>query len=139
MRPGQTHVDIAKCVDAGEAAVTMSELLRAVLRQVGGEVTLPADWDADGGEIVLVDPLPDGRQLVRVAARIREDDRVPAGGWIHVLSGQAVRVDGVSHEGLVVVHHLTGEPGHHRADQTVEDFLRGHVPADAVPFIGGSS
>jgi hypothetical protein len=51
----------------------------------------------------------------------------------------AVRVEGITHEGLVLVRHQAGEPGEHRADQTVGEFLASHVRADDVPFIGDAA
>jgi hypothetical protein len=130
------RIDLARFgVDV--AARELSCLLIAAVREAGGEIDLPSDWAADHEEILLSTPQQDGSIRLRLAPRVREDDeRVPAGGWIHTLTGTAVRVDGITHEGLVLVRHQTGEANEHRADQTVDEFLSTHVRADAVPFIG---
>lgn len=111
-------------------------LVLLLLRELGGEVTFARDaMEGLEDKVLFADPV-DGGMTYRLVDKYVEHDRVKPGGWLHVMSGIAVRVLGVTHEGYVRYLGCAGTPDEHLHEAPVDEFVGGHVPADDVPFVG---
>lgn len=126
-----------------EQTIELTRLVLVLLRKLGGEATVTPDEmiEVDDGDIVLTMERADdeGTGVYKIVPRYVEHERVKPGGWLHVMSGTAILVKGVTRDAFVRYHVQVGEPGEHLHELPVDEFLLGHVPADDVPFIGGEA